>query len=110
MRRTKQQVQRRVAAKAAKSRAHPLDPIVTVTLACGHRLNEQSFGPGSVTVKRSVAQVLLENERNMREDERRFHEPDPPGTIVGAGRRLIRVPGGQFDAYLSNAPVIGEFR
>jgi hypothetical protein len=76
----------------------PVQPqSVTIHLSQRHYINADAFGPGPVTVRRDVADVLLEQERNARLVEDQFQEREPAARIIVAHNRVVKVPGELFN-------------
>lgn len=69
---------------------------VTITLRYQHKINEVPYGPGRVTVKKDVASVLLEQERNLTQV---MHDELNPKAVVinGDTRQIYRVPAQLFE-------------
>lgn len=87
----------------------PRDPkpdLVTLILQVQHRINgELHYGPGSVTVPRDVARVLMEQETRAQEEQDRFDEERAAiiGPRTSTGHIIHRVPYDQFDHYNARA-------
>lgn len=74
---------------------------IQITLQFEHSINSKRYGPGVVSVKRDVASVLQEQERNVR--AMMEAEANPKACIIDPYTRSItRVPPQMFDAYFNS--------
>lgn len=83
--------------------------LVTVTLAAAHNVNGTPYGPGTVTVRRDLADALLEGERNAAAADAAFM--GTKACVIGpgakAGFKTIRVAPEYFDIANQNALPFG---
>ena len=79
----------------------------TVHLTRAHGLNDMTYGPGPVRVRRDIARTLLENEQRVAQAAKRMFEPRTR-VITGNGR-LVTVPQDYFDdpSAWTRMPVVG---
>lgn len=82
----------------------PRNMLVTIDLRRGHLINDTHYGPGKVTVKRSRADLLLEQERNAQNEEIRFRDTNPMGRIIGRGGRIRLVAAEDFHQAFDAVP------
>ena len=75
--------------------------MVTVALAAVHNVNGAVYGPGTVTVRRDLADALLEGERNAAAADANF--AGTKACVIGPGFKTIRVPPEYFDIAQQNA-------
>lgn len=70
-------------------------PIWDIRLNYSHTINDQRYGPGDVHVPEAIAQVLLEQERNVSRSLR--YAQTSGSAMIGLKGRLIAVPSDFFD-------------
>lgn len=103
--------QKVVIKKKKQAHADKIRP-VTVVLSYGHNINGFPYGPGKVRVSQPLADVLLENERNIRKSEDQFY--GTKAMVIGPrgprGHTARQVDPGMFDTggYLNVMP-LGSF-
>jgi len=95
-----------------KAAAKRKDPIVEVTLLLKHSVNGKSFGPGTVFVPASLAQMFLCTEDRAIEKERSLVQQRAYIIQVGRhGATKREVPYAKFDQILANSEIpIGDMR
>ena len=83
--------------------------MVTVTLLAAHNVNGTPYGPGTVTVRRDLADTLLEGERNAAAADAAF--AGTKACVIGAGHntgfKATRVAPEYFDTANQNAMPFG---
>lgn len=70
-------------------------PIWDILLNYGHSINGTKYGPGEVHVPEAIAQVLLEQERNVARSLK--YAQSSGNAMIGLKGRLITVPSDFFD-------------
>lgn len=71
-------------------------PIWDLVLHYSHTINGTRYGPGEVHVAEAIAQVLMEQERNVSRSLR--YAQTSGSAMIGVKGRLIAVPSDFFDA------------
>ena len=80
----------------------------TIELTRQHGINEQTFGPGRVRVRRDIALILLQNEQNLKRAQLRMFQPRTH--VISGNGHLIQVPPDFFDdpASWTRMPVLRQ--
>ncbi len=84
------------AARERILRVQPMEIVATVA----HNIGGQTYGPGTIKVRRDVALMILENERRGREADSNFF--GKRAGIIGQHGRMFPVPYDTFDATFGN--------